>query len=210
MQNLTSQQKALLEEELIDTLIAWKKKTDAMAGDIAAARDAMAKAKKFRIWEGKYPGFREWLENECGISQSWAYGLISAAKTIEAIEDASPAIVESGDAKPEEVEQVTRAVRALPTRTLQKLGKLKPLKALKVVSEEVKKANGEELVNRLQESISKQIREGTISVAPVNKREEVLAAVDAEWASLRKGMAYVPVTPESVFLAIKRVLEKML
>ena len=54
MQKLTAQQKALLEEELIDALIAWKKKTDAMAGDIAAARDAMAKAHKYRIWDGKY------------------------------------------------------------------------------------------------------------------------------------------------------------
>lgn len=206
MQNLTTQQKAVLEEELIDILIAWKKKTDAMRDDIAAAREAMAKAKKFRIWEGKYSSFREWLEKECGISQSWAYNLISAAKTVEAIEDAIPE--PSEDAKPAEVEKVDhvrRTVRTLPIKTLKKLEKLKPLQALSVVTEASDEPINGDLAKRIQEKLAA----NPPAVTAVDRKVDILKAVDAEWESLKRGMAYVPLTPESVYKAIRAAIAKL-
>lgn len=212
---LTAQQRAVLEEELIDVLIAWKKKTDAMRGDIVAAREAMAKAYKFKIWEGKYGSFKEWLEQECGISRSWAYEMIGTAKTIEAIEDVASTIAE-----PEKLEEVKQTVRALPTRQLKKLKALKPLKAAELVKSEMLSppANGQEteLIKGIEAAIEEDKAIEAVKVADSRwhllptQKEEVLKAVEAEWATLRRGMAYVPVTPEGVYLAIKGVLEKVL
>jgi hypothetical protein len=220
--NLTNEQRAALEEELVDTLIAWKKKTDAMAGDMMAARAAMLKAKEVRIWEGKYGSFKEWLEQECGISRSWAYEIIGTAKTIEAIEDAAAEGLPEG--KKEVLEQLRTTVRALPTRQLKKLKALKPLRAAEILVGDLVMERADENgkvfesstihlndnVKSVEEQLHDRVNEVQSEPPEEDRRGEILGAVEAEWATLKRGMAYVPVTPEGVYLAIKRVLEKVL
>lgn len=206
---LTAQQRAVLEEDLVDTLIAWKKKTDAMAGDIAAAREAMAKAKKFRIWEGKYSSFKEWLERECGISQSWAYGLISAAKTIECIEDSAAKVIEqkaavNGEDSAQVAEDFGKKIRGLPLKSLKALKTLKPLKAVELVAPAV--VDDDEIIKRIQAAATEKPQKVEVS----DHRKEVLEQFDAEWTTLKRGAAYVPMTPETVYLALRKVLEKVL
>ena len=211
MQNLTTQQKALLEEELIDALIAWKKKTDAMAGDIAAARDAMAKAHKYRIWEGKYESFKEWLDKECGISKAWAYAMIGAARTIDAIEDSVQEAVDGSEIADKEgaVEVVKNTVRKLPHRTLKKLENLKPLKAAAVLAEEiVAKANSESIEQRIIDRIGEVIGEKVATNSPSQMMEisKVLEVIDAEWATMKQAAAYVALTPEGVYSGLRRAI----
>ena len=64
----------------------------------------------------------------------------------------------------------------------------------------------DELIKRIQAAVVEKPQK----VEVLDHRKEVLDQFDAEWAMLKRGAAYVPMTPETVYLALRKVLEKVL
>lgn len=194
-----------VEEQIIDTLIAWKRKVDAIGSDMAAARMAIAKAKEIRVWEGKYACFKEWLEKECGITESWAYTMIGAAKAITQIEDAA---AKSPEIAPAMTDQVKRRIRALPIRAIKELTQITPIKAAKIIAQ----ASGDaETDAEFVAALKQDLKEATAKPIPAEtpNLEAILKAVDSEWDVMRRMAAYSPLSPERTYARLREVVVKL-
>lgn len=189
-----------IEERLVDTLIGWKIRTDKLSQDTAAARAAVLEAKDLRIWEGKYGSFKEWLAEECGITETWAYSLISSAKTIAAIEDAAQG---SPLATPNNLE----ALRALPEGAVKKLEKLPSSKAAKVALEAILQAEGVPNTKLIAEQIKAQSKRDKTGS---HENHPVMIALDNEWVAIQRDLAVVEFTPKEIFGRLRAKAEQAL
>lgn len=210
------QSRAQIEEEIIETLIGWKVRADALAQDTAAARTAVIRAKEMRIWEGKYAGFKDWLEAECDITEVWAYRLISSAKVIAAIEDAA---AESPRLRPLLQEANAEKLHAITDRTADALKVIPATQAAKAVLHAIKKAKAVPTLAQVKRELVAESNHQ--KPLPVQHTEQVglklknpisvaLILMDGEWLKIRQDMVLLAIKPEVIFNRLRSVVEKLL
>ena len=205
------QSRAQIEEEIIETLIGWKLRADALAVDTAAARIAVNRAREMRIWEGKYGSFKDWLENECDITEQWAYRLISSAKVIAAIEDAA---AQSPALRPLLQEENVEKLHAITDRTADALKVVSSRKAAKAVLSAIKKAKAvpttAEVKRELVAVANHQTPLEPIGAKLQNPIAAALILMDGEWLKIRQDMVLLAIKPEVIFNRLRSVVEKLL
>ena len=204
LQKLNEQQRKKIEWECIDTLVAWKSQVDRLASDTAAARWAIVRAKEAQVWEGKYGSFKEWLEEECDITERWAYELISSAKVIAEIEEAAGGVKELAELVG--VKNVAK-LRALPARAIARLKGIKPVKAAKAVLSAIQKSNGVPSAEAVAMEVARYKRRDRTE--PLDDHP-VLVALDNEWVEIDRSLAYADLKPKDIFKRLRAAVEKVL
>lgn len=190
-----------IEEDLIDTLIGWKQRTESMAKDTAAARAAVAKAKELEVWRGKYGSFKEWLKEECDITEQWAYALVSSTKTILAIEDAA---AESKSLQALNTPENSERLRALPDRAINKLKRLPAAKAAKVALKAIRGHKGVPTTRDIEAEIVK------LNPKAAGPEHKALVAMDAEWEKIKKVLPFVEFPAKDVYGRLRAAVESSL
>lgn len=187
-----------IEAQIVDTLIGWKNRTDDLARHTAAARAAVAQAKALEIWSGRYGSFKAWLDGECGISEQWAYALISDTRTILQIEEAAGASKELQElTEPKNAE----ALRALPEKAFRKLRTISPKKAAKAALRAIKKSGGKPSARDVAAEV-------LIETGEVPKALTPLEAMDREWIKMVANMPKDGYTPSETYKRLRKVVEQ--
>lgn len=194
-------QLAQIEEELKEILIRWKMDVDHLSVSTGRARAAVAKAKELRIWEPKYDSFKAWLEEECEITESWAYRLISEAKQIAAIEDAAEGSKKLAD---QMTPEVRKALGELPGRALKQLKTVSPAKAASAAISAIKQSGGPPSAKVLEAEIAK-VSPRRAPLADGDD-EPALIALDNEWVQIQKDLVLQAMTPKQLYARFRKAI----
>ena len=208
MKTLTIIERNKIEEEIIDTLCAWKGHTDKLAQHTAAARAAVMRAKELEIWKGKYDSFKEWLAEECDITEQWAYELIAASKVITQIEDAAAGSVRL---RPLLEQKNLAKLRNLPKEAVKQLRVLAPNKAGAAALAAIQKAAGQ-IPNSTDVKIEVarlQPKAAPPAYSSIDSHPAIIA-LDNEWIDIKRTLAYATPTPVDIYKKFRTALEKAL
>lgn len=196
-----------LEEECIDILNAWKRDMDALGNSTAAARRAVAVVKEMKLWARKYSSFKDWLAQECGITEQWGYALIRSSQIIAAIEDAA---TENKTLAPLTSRRNSDKLHALPDRAVAKLKTLPPAKAAKAALQAIKASNGNvPSVAAVEAEIRKLEPPKRDKTVPFDNHP-VLLAIDNEWVEIQKAVAHTDLKLKDVYNRLRTAVEKVL